>query len=342
MLKRFLSRIALALLTTGVIICLIYAGVAGNRLRTGKYRVFKLAHSLDPSHPVSKSLVYMAEQLQNISGGTMKIDIYPGCVLGGEAEMTEQLQNGIIDMMKSSGAAMEVFIPEMKVFGLPYVFRNRYHFWTVLDGAIGRELLDKGQTKHIYGICFFDAGSRNFYTRDRAINKPEDLEGLKIRVQGSRMAMRLVETLGASPTPISFGELYSALQQGIVDGAENNLPSFFSNKHYEVCKYFSFDGHTMIPDMLIMNLNVWRNLNQQQQQWILEAAERASKYERLLWRKQTQEALKACRKLGVKFSYPDKKAFIRKVAPLLQRYEKSSVLGELLRRIRETPDKVRE
>ncbi|MCP3967958.1 MAG: TRAP transporter substrate-binding protein [Lentisphaerae bacterium] len=340
MLRKLLSRIFLVLFLSGVILSLAYAMYTGNRLRTGKHRVFKLAHSLDPAHPVSKSLVYMADQLKQISGGTMTIDIYPGCVLGGETEMTEQLQNGIIDMMKSSGAAMEVFIPEMKVFGLPYIFRNRDHFWTVLDGPIGSELLTKGESKHIYGICYFDAGSRNFYTRNQPVNSPKDLIGQKIRVQNSRMAISLVELLGASPTPISFGELYSALQQGIVDGAENNLPSFYSNKHYEVCKYFSFDGHTMIPDLLIINLKVWKKLSSQQQKWLHEAAMRASKYERMLWLKKTQEALEACKNLGVKFTYPDKKAFIKKVAPMLRKYEKSS-LAPLLKRISETPDKVR-
>jgi tripartite ATP-independent transporter DctP family solute receptor len=153
-------------------------------------------------------------------------------------------------MTKTSAASIENFVPPMAVFGLPYLFRDADHYWAVLKSDVGKELLQKGNSKSLLGLCYYDSGSRNFYTKDRPIRTPDDLNGLKIRVMNSRTAMDMVSVLGASPTPIAWGELYTALAQGTVDGAENNPPSFTTNKHYEVCKHFSKDAHTRIPDML--------------------------------------------------------------------------------------------
>jgi tripartite ATP-independent transporter DctP family solute receptor len=154
-------------------------------------------------------------------------------------------------MTKTSAAPMEGFVPEMAIFGIPYVFRDNDHCWRVLESEIGRQLLAAGQSVGLHGLCYYDAGSRSFYTIDRPILVPDDLRGLKIRVQQSKTAMDMVEALGGSPTPIPWGELYTALQQRMVDGAENNPPSFHSNRHFEVCKHLSLDEHTIVPDILV-------------------------------------------------------------------------------------------
>ncbi|MBN1456629.1 MAG: TRAP transporter substrate-binding protein, partial [Sedimentisphaerales bacterium] len=219
-------------------------------------------------------------------------------------------------------------------FGLPYLFRSEEHFWNVLTGEIGKELLQKGQDKYLRGLCYYDAGSRNFYTKNRPIRTPDDLVGLKIRVMNSRTAMDMVESLGAAPTPIAWGELYTALAQGTVDGAENNPPSFTTNKHYEICKHFTQDAHTRIPDVLLMSTKVWNTLSKQQQQWLQEAADESSVYQRELWKEKTVEALQQAQEEGVTIYEVDQSLFAEGVQPMYQSIE-DETLNALIKRIRE-------
>ena len=216
------------------IIGLVFSCNNGSNIKT-----IKLAHGLDVNHSVHKAMEKMGEDLAKISDGKMQLEIYPSQQLGTERECIELLQIGSLDMTKVSVGVMENFAPKMKVFGLPYLFKDKAHCFEVLDGPIGQELLDEGTQYWIKGLCYYDAGSRSFYTKDKSINSPKDLEGLKIRVMESVTAMNMVKNLGGSPTPISWGELYTSLQQGVVDGAENNPPSFYLSRHYEVCKYLS-------------------------------------------------------------------------------------------------------
>jgi tripartite ATP-independent transporter DctP family solute receptor len=254
--------------------------------------VLKLGHGLDTGHPVHKAMEYMKERLEVLSGETVTIDIYPSSVLGSETQCIEQLQNGSLAMTKTSAAAMENFIPEMAVYGLPYVFRDGEHYWDVLNGSVGQDLLRMGDDKFLRGLCYYDAGSRYFYTSDKPTRTPDDLKGMKIRVMNPKTAMDMVKAMGGAPTPIAFGELYSALAQGAVDGAENNPPSFTSNKHYEICKHFTLDGHTRIPDMLMMSSKVWNRLDPQVQAWVQQAADESVRFQRQLWQEKTAESLK--------------------------------------------------
>ena len=296
-------------------------------------KALKLAHALDPSHPVHQGMLHMKDRLEALSGGTMTLEIYPSSVLGGETECLEQLQNGVLAMTKTSTGPMEGFVPEMQVFGLPYLFRDTAHFWKFADSDSGKELLHKGTDRNMYGLCYYDAGSRSFYTKSRLIKTPDDLKGLKIRVMNSPMAIKMVEMMGASPTPISWGELYSALAQGIVDGAENNPPSFFSNKHYEVCKFYSLDEHVMLPDMLLISTPIWKSLTAQEQAWLQQAADESSQFQRELWATKTEADLAAVRELKVEVYHPDKQAFMDKVAPMYDAYQGTPV-GELVKTIR--------
>jgi tripartite ATP-independent transporter DctP family solute receptor len=296
--------------------------------------VLKLAHGLDPSHPVHKGMLYMAEQFEKKSGGRATIQVISGGVLGSERDNIEQLQKGSLAMTKVSAAAMEIFIPEMAVFGLPYIFRDHDHFWGVLNSPVGRELLTMGNEAGLRGLCYYDSGSRNFYTTQKPILSPDDLRGLKIRVMESRTAMDMIRVMGGEPTPISWGELYTSLQQGVIDGAENNPPSFYTSRHYEVCKYFSMDEHTRIPDVLLINADVWESLPPEVQRWLQEAADESSVYQRKLWAIETEKALEEVQKRGVEVSYPDLKPFVEKVQPLIQRYNDTPV-GEFVKRIQE-------
>jgi len=295
----------------------------------------KLAHGLDPTHPVHKAMVYMADRCKEISNGELTIEIYPSGQLGSEQQCVELVQIGSLAITKVSAAVMESFVEDFKVLGLPYVFRSREHSFKVLDGAIGKELLRSTEPYWIRGLCFYDAGSRSFYTIDKPIYSPDDLKGLKIRVMKSITAMEMVKALGGSPTPISWGELYTALQSGVVDGAENNPPSFYTSHHYEVCKYYSLNEHTTVPDVLIISMKVWNKLSDQEKEWLQQAADESVAVERKLWAESEKESLERVEAAGVTIIHPDKKPFADKVAPLLDSYKKNAKLYDLITRIRE-------
>tara|TARA_B100000614_G_C14563105_1_gene497878 strand:+ start:8565 stop:9536 length:972 start_codon:yes stop_codon:yes gene_type:complete len=284
----------------------------------------KLAHSLDVTHPVHKAMVFMSDRVNEKSKGEMIVDIYPGGQLGNERELIELLQIGSLAMTKVSTAPLEGFIPEMKVFGMPYIFYDDEHRWGVLDGTIGKKLLLSGESFFLRGMCYYDAGSRSFYTKDRPINKPSDLEGLKIRVQKSQTSINMVRSLGGSATPIPWGELYTSLQQGVVDGAENNPPSFYLSKHYEVCKYYSIDEHTSIPDVLIMSTFVWQSLSPVEQMWLQSSVNESVIFQRKLWKESTKEAIKKVVESGVEIIYPDKNLFQKSVKKMYKFYKDES------------------
>ncbi|WP_343211312.1 TRAP transporter substrate-binding protein [Aquimarina litoralis] len=272
-------------------------------------KILRLAHTLDTKHPVHKAMVILGEKLEKKSNGTLQVKLYPSGQLGAERECLELLQIGSLDITKVSAAVLENFITEYKVFSIPYLFRDRQHAFDVFDGAIGDEMLTKGDKFRLRGLTFYDAGSRSFYTKEKPISTPTDLEGLKIRVQKSNMAIAMVNSLGGSPTPISWGELYTALQQGVVDGAENNLPSFYTSKHYEICKYFSLDQHTSVPDVLLIGLDTWERLSEQEQKWLKEAARESTIEQRKLWAASEKESLDVITKAGVEIITPDKVPF---------------------------------
>ena len=300
-----------------------------------KLKVIKLGHGLDPSHPVHMAMEFLAERVAEKSNGRMRIDVYPSEQLGSERECLELLQIGSLAMTKVSCSVIEGFVPEMSVLSLPYLFRDEAHRFRVLEGEIGRELLHAGEQYWLRGLCYYDAGTRSFYTVDRPILNPGDLAGLKIRTQESPTSMRMVQALGGSATPISWGELYSALQQGVVDGAENNPPSFHLSRHYEVCKYYSLDEHTGVPDVLVINTKIWEDLAPEFQQLLQEAANDSELYQRELWKEATKKALEEVQKAGVTIYHPDKEPFIAGVETIYGEYKSQPRIFDLIQRIRE-------
>ncbi len=308
----------------------VAAGCGGTR----DVKIIKLAHGLDAQHSVHKGMVFLGQKLAEKSGGTMRVDVYPSGQLGSERECLELVQLGGLAMTKVSASVLEGFAPEFKVFGLPYLFRDDAHKNAVLEGPIGKEILAAPQSKYMRGLCYYDSGSRSFYTK-RPVRTPDDLKGMKIRVQESPMAFALIRAFGASATPIAFGELYTALQQGVVDGAENNPPSFHLARHYEVCKFYSLDEHTSVPDVVIISTHFWSSLTPQQQKWMQEAADESAVYQRSLWEKSTAESLAAVEKAGVEIIRPDKSAFAAQVAELHETARKDPIVGPLDRRIAE-------
>lgn len=301
-----------------------------------KTKTLKLAHSLNDQHPVHQGMVEMARLLEEISEGQMVMDIYANGQLGQERDLLELLQVGSLDMTKVSAGALENFVPEIKVLTLPYIFRDSAHTWSVLQGPIGKELLSKGEDYRLRGLTFYDAGSRSFYSKDEPINSPADLAGKKIRVMNSQSAFDMVNALGGSPTPVSFGELYTALQQGVVDGAENNAPSFFTSRHYEICKYYSIDEHSTIPDVLIVSTYLWERLNEQEQVWLQKAADLSLNYQKKVWNTSVNESLRKVKEAGVKVIYPKKAPFQAKVTNLYNAFNDSPQLSKLIKEIQQT------
>jgi len=319
-----------------LVLVLMLTVLAGScRTREG-VRTLKLAHGLDINHSVHKAMEQMGRDLDSLSGGRMRLEIYPNQQLGSERESLELLQIGSLDMTKVSSGVMENFAPKMKVLGLPFLFRDREHAFAVLDGPIGRQLLEDGARYWIKGLAFYDAGSRSFYTTDRAIDRPQDLQGLKVRVMESVTAMDMVRALGGSPTPISWGELYTSLQQGVVDGAENNPPSFFLSRHYEIARHYSLDEHTMLPDILLVSTHLWERLSPEEQGWLQKAVDRSVPLQRKLWAIAEQHALEEVRKAGVEVSYPDKAPFKEAVRDIYRQYDNDPVMKELIQGIQTT------
>ena len=304
-----LSFFALGLLCGSLVASIVFAAVcaSGNASSPGESspkRVLKLAHGLESTHPVHLGMIRMKEIAEKLSGGTLSIDRYSGGALGSEIKCTEQVRNGSLDMAKNSSSPLSVHVPELGALAMPYLFRDSEHYWKVLDSQIGKNLLKAMEKKGFVGLCFYDAGARSFYTVKKPVEKPGDLVGLKIRVMNSRSDIALMKAFGAAPTVISAGETYTSLAQGVVDGAENNIPTYLAGAHFEVAKFFTLDEHTRIPDVLFISAQTWRSLSEKEREILQRAAEESSKYQRRLWNEKTMEAKAELERKGVKFITP--------------------------------------
>jgi len=292
----------------------------------GRTIVLKLAHGLDEAHPVHQAMILMKQRLEDLTDGKATIDLYSGGVLGGETDCLEQVQKGELAMTKVSTAALEAFIPEMKVFSIPFTFRDENHFWTTLNGDIGKKLLAKGAAQNFQGLCYYDSGDRNFYSTKKPIRTIDDVKGMKIRVMNSRTAMDMINAMGGSPCPITWGELYTALAQGTVDAAENNPPSFDTSRHFEVCKYFTFTAHQRIPDMVIMSTKVWDTLPQDVQAALQKAADESEIFQRKLWKEKTEQSLALAKEKGVELITPELDGFRKACAGIIQHKDYADIV----------------
>lgn len=309
---------------------------SSEREETGPQTII-LAHAMGPTHPVTIAMEQMADRVDEYSDGELSVKIYPGGTLGGERKLLELIQIGGIGMTKISGATLENIVPAIRVFSLPYIFRDRDHLLSVLDGEIGQALLREGEAYKLKGIAYYDAGSRSLYTVDRPVNNPADLNGMKMRVMESVTAIKLMDTMGGSPTPISYGELYTAFQGGMVDGAENNPPSFYNSRHYEVCDYYIINEHATIPDILVISPEVWDNLTDQQQSWLQRAIDESVEFQRELWQQSEEESMRAVQEAGVEIIYPDKEPFRQALQPMYENIEQNDPeLQKWVERIRST------
>lgn len=297
----------------------------------------KLSHNQSKDVAVHKAMEIFADKVAEYTNGEVKVRIYPNAQLGTQRESMELVQSGGLALAKTNTAEIEAFEPLYAVFNLPYIFKDEAHYYEVLTSDIGEEVLNASKDKGFIGITYYDAGSRSFYA-GKAIKHPDDLKGMKIRVQPSPSAVKMVELLGANPTPIAFGELYTALQQGVVDGAENNESALVDNRHGEVSKFYSYDRHTMIPDVLVMSTAEWDKLTPEQQEAIKKAGRESMMAQKDLWAEKTKSVIAEAKdKLGVTFVEDvDTAAFAEKVLPMHEEAAKASEkAADLIKRIKE-------
>ena len=291
----------------------------------------KLAHSLSEDHPVHIALSNFANTVKINSDNEIQIQIYPNAVLGDERTVLEQLQNNVIEMTKVSAASLESFVPIYSVFSLPYIFKSKEHFIASMNSDAVSNLYMSTGDKNFYGLTFYDSGSRSFYTKNKAINSIEDLRGLKIRVQNSPMSIDTIRLLGAAPTPLPYGDIYTAIQQSIIDGAENNITALTIGKHGEVAKFYSYTEHTRVPDILIISKKAYDNLTQSQKTIIKEAAKESTVFFQVLWDIYLVNSEKeAIENLGVRIIHPNLQPFQRVLYSLIEKEKENTEYRALI------------
>ena len=289
----------------------------------------KLAHNLERSHVVHRAFEAMAKDVKTLSDGTMTIRIYPSSQMGNARETMELLQNGALDMTKGSASDLESFDNIYAICNLPFLFRGQAHFNTVVFGDIGKEIMASTKERGFFALSAYVAGTRSFYAK-KPITKPDDLKGLKIRVQPSPTTIKMIELMGGSPTPVSFGEVYTAMQQGVVDGAENNVPSWVQTRHIEIAKVFSEDEHASIPDFLVIATKTWDALTPAQQQILATAASNSQVYQQKLWDEIDAQTRAQAKAMGGEIIKVDKAPFRAAVQPLFDDFKKDPKQAALL------------
>jgi tripartite ATP-independent transporter DctP family solute receptor len=232
------------------------------------------------------------------TNGAIKIEVFNNSVLGTEKDTIEQTQTGAIHLIRVGINPLSALNPIMNSLAMPFLFRDREHMFNVLDGPVGQEIMESLQDQHLLGLCWFDAGFRNFYNSQREIRKPADMVGLKIRVQESALMMDMVRFLGAQPTPMGYGDVYPGIQNGIIHGAENNWPSYITAAHFEVARYFTVDAHMSSPEMILINTETWNSLSPAEKTIFRDAAQEGAKVERAEWFKAEQEYERQARAAG--------------------------------------------
>jgi tripartite ATP-independent transporter DctP family solute receptor len=275
-------------------------------------------------YPTVEAVVRMGKKLEEQSKGKYSIQMYPSMQLGGEKEMIEQAQLGALAYARISVGPMGPVVPELNVFNLPFMFRDDAHMEKVIDGAIGDELLKKlsdHPNANLIGLCWMNAGTRNVYNSKKPIQNVSDLKGLKIRMMGNPVFVDTMNALGGNGVAMGFDQLINAMQTGVVDGAENNYPTYATGQHYRYAKHFSLTGHLMIPEILVFSKRTWATLSKDDQALILKVAKEAQQEQRKLWYEMEEKSIKQIRDAGIEIvKIDDKKPFQDAVKPVWDKY----------------------
>jgi tripartite ATP-independent transporter DctP family solute receptor len=309
-----MKKLVIVLLTLSIMVFGLSA-MAADKL------VIKSSDVHGDGYPTVEAIKYMGELLDKWTNGRLTIQVYGAMQLGGEKEALEQVQVGALEMTRVSVGVVGPIVDEFNAFNLPFVFRSSQHMYDVTDGEIGTELLDQLSKGGLIGLGYMDAGSRSFYNKVRPINSPADLKGLKIRVMQNPIFVEMVNSMGGNGTPVAFNELYTALQTGVVDGAENNPPTIIEHKHYEVTKYYSLTQHLMVPEIFVFSKKIWDKLSPVDQQLIRKASAACVEKERELWAAKEKLAYDELAKIGYKVNGNlNKDPFIQATAPVREKF----------------------
>ena len=281
-----------------------------------------------PDYPTVRAVDFMADYLKERTGGRLDIKTYAGGQLGSERDTLEITIFGGLDMNRVNLAPLNPIAPATRVPALPFVFRSTAHMRAAMDGAPGQKVLTSLEPHGLKGLCFYDSGARSFYNSLAPITSPDDMKGMKIRVQNSDLYVAMVEALGANATPMSFGEVYQALVQGVIDGAENNWPSYDVTRHFEAARYYSTTQHVMAPEVLVMSMRRWRKLSDSDQALMLEAGRASAPVMRALWDERVEASKAKLLAAGVILNeIEDKSAFETLMQPVYDRFVSANLRG---------------
>ena len=309
-----MRRLVAVLLAIGIV-AFGFSAMAADKM------VIKSSDVHGDGYPTVEAIKYMGDLLDSWTGGRLTIQVYGAMQLGGEKEALEQVQVGALEMTRVSVGVVGPIVDEFNAFNLPFVFRSAQHMYDVTDGEIGTDLLNRLEKGGLIGLGYMDAGSRSFYNKERPIEEPDDLKGLKIRVMQNPIFVEMVNSMGGNGTPVAFNELYTALQTGVVDGAENNPPTIIEHKHYEVTGYYSLTQHLMVPEIFVFSKKVWDKLSPMDQQLIRKASALCVLKERELWAAKEKKAFEELAKVGMKVNKGlAKEPFIKATEPVRQKF----------------------
>ncbi|CEL29881.1 MULTISPECIES: TRAP transporter substrate-binding protein [Pseudomonas] len=274
----------------------------------------------------------MGDALTKETNGDLTFKYFPGGVLGSEKEVIEQAQVGAIQMTRVSLGIVGPVVPDVNVFNMPFIFRDQAHMRAVIDGEVGDAILDKISNSEfgLVALAWMDGGTRNIYTK-KPVRKLEDLKGMKIRVQGNPMFIDTINAMGGNGIAMDTGEIFSALQTGVIDGAENNPPTLLEHNHFQNAKYYSLTGHLILPEPIVMSKITWEKLTPDQQVLVKKAAKAAQAEERALWDAKSTSSEEKLKAAGVEFITVDKKPFYEATASVREKY--GAPYADLIKRI---------
>jgi tripartite ATP-independent transporter DctP family solute receptor len=294
-------------------------------------RDFRSADIHPADYPTVEAVKFMGKQLATASGGKLGVKVFPNGALGSEKDTIEQLKIGALDMMRINASPLNNFVPETIALCLPFVFRDTQHMRTVLDGPIGDEILAAMEPAGLVGLAYYDSGARSIYTVKAPVKSLADLKGLKIRVQQSDLWVGMIQSLGANPTPMPYGEVYTALK------TENNWPSYESSRHFEAAKFYNVTEHSLAPEVLVMSKKVWDTLSKEDQAMVRKAAKESVPVMRKLWDEREQAARKTVEAAGVQVvTIANKAEFVDAMKPVYDKFAGDEKLKGLVKRIQDT------